>query len=130
MIVMIVMIVVMIVGTIASVATGINSCLGTEEDAICLGRMMIADDADAEETMSEEQKTGTEAAEAEEAMKTTIETADAKEDTETACAIYSGKKGLNSVFKRGSFLYKTKNPPEIIQRDRSIILHLSSPVES
>ncbi|MGG4166182.1 hypothetical protein ABEW00_01685 [Rossellomorea vietnamensis] len=90
---MIVMIVVMIVGTIAFVATGINSCLGTEEDAICLGRMMIADDADAEETMSEEQKTGTEAAEAEGAMKTTIETADAKEDTETACAIYSGKKG-------------------------------------
>lgn len=44
------MIDVMIAVTTVSVATGINSCLGTEEDATCLGRMMIVEDVDAIET--------------------------------------------------------------------------------
>lgn len=122
------MIIVMIAGTIASVATGINSCLVTEEDATCLGRMRIAEDAGAKETMSEEQKTGTEAAEAEEAKKKTVGNADAKIGTETASVIYSGNKN-RTPFLTGFFLGK-KNPSEIIQRGLSIILHLSSPVES
>ncbi|PRX75882.1 hypothetical protein B0G93_11115 [Bacillus sp. V-88] len=45
------MIVVIIAVTTDSVATGINSFLGTEEDATCLGQMMIVEDADAIETM-------------------------------------------------------------------------------
>ncbi|MCR8850199.1 hypothetical protein NQ095_17400 [Rossellomorea sp. SC111] len=101
------MIIVVIAGTTDSVVTGINSFLATGEDVTCLGRMTNAEDADAEETMSGEQKTGTEAAEEEEAMKTTIETADAKKDTETASAIYSGKR-IELRFKRGSFFGEKK----------------------
>lgn len=86
------MIVATIVVTVVSVATGINSFLGTEEDVTCLGRMRIVDDADAIETTYEEQKTVTEDAEAEEAMMTIVEDADAR-DTSAAvvAADFSGK---------------------------------------
>ncbi|WP_201715916.1 hypothetical protein [Rossellomorea arthrocnemi] len=56
----------MIAGTTDFVVIGINSFLVTEEDVIFLERMMIAEDAVAAETTSEEQKTVTEAAMAEE----------------------------------------------------------------
>ncbi|WP_156030216.1 hypothetical protein [Rossellomorea vietnamensis] len=86
------MIVVMIAVTTVSVATGINSCLGTEEDATCLGRMMIVEDVDAIETTLEEQKTVTEDAEAEEAMMTIVEDADARDASAVVVAAdFSGK---------------------------------------
>ncbi|MBW3114766.1 MULTISPECIES: hypothetical protein [Bacillaceae] len=84
------MIVVMIAVTTASVATGINSYLGTEEDATYLGQMMIAEEVDAVETTSEVLKTGTEDAEAEEAMKIIADDADAK-DIDAADVDFSGK---------------------------------------
>lgn len=85
------MIVATIAMTVVSVATGINSCLETEEDATYL-EMMNTEDVDAVETMSEVQKTVTEDAEAEEAMMTIVEDADARDASAVVVAAdFSGK---------------------------------------
>ncbi|PFA69649.1 hypothetical protein CN378_02455 [Bacillus sp. AFS015802] len=101
--------------TIASVVTGINSCLGTEEDATYLGRMMITENVDVIETTSEVQKTVTEDAEAEEAMKTIVEDADVEDISAAVVASDFSGNSIGTPVKWGSFFIQ-KNPLNVVYR--------------